>query len=127
MPRSAPRDKTALDIRGAMLKLRVMGREIKLNGGEITLLKTIGLSGTQVAGKQLIDKLEEMESAEFLDTLAGLIDMSYVLANKVNIRTIEDVERAIFRVNPAHSKDLREAINPGRNRDKDRARRQRRS
>lgn len=104
-----------------------MGREIKLNGGEITLLKTIGLSGTQVAGKQLIDKIEEMETAEFLDTLAGLIDMSYVLANKVNIRTMEDVERAIFRVNPAHSKGLREAINPGRNRDKDRARRQRRS
>lgn len=104
-----------------------MGREIKLNGGEITLLKTIGLSGTQIAGKQLIDKVDSMETAEFLDTLSGLLDMDYVLSNKVNVRLMEDVERALFRVSPAHAKELREAVNPGRNRDQQRARRVRRS
>ena len=67
-----------------------------------------------------------METAEFLDTLIGLIDQGYVLSNKVNIRVIEDVERAFFRVNPADSKDLRDAVNPGRKRDQERARRQRR-
>lgn len=103
-----------------------MGREIKLSGGEITLLKTIGLSGTQVSGKQIAEKADDMESAEFLDTLSGLIDMGYVLSNKVNVRTMEDVERAILRVNPTYSRDLRDAIAPGRNRDQKRARRERR-
>jgi hypothetical protein len=103
-----------------------MGREIKLDGGEISLLKKIGLSGTQVYGKMLIDRVEGMENAEFLDTLTSLIDQGYVLSNKVNIRLIEDVEKAFFRVNASYSKDLRDAVNPGRRRDQERGKRQRR-
>lgn len=103
-----------------------MPREIILDGGEISLLKKIGLSGTQVYGKMLIDRVEGMETQEFLDTLLGLIDQGYVLSNKVNIRVIEEVERAFFRVNAAYAKDLRDAVNPGRKRDRERAQRQRR-
>jgi len=103
-----------------------MGREIKLDGGEISLLKKIGLSGTQVYGKLLIDRVEQMEDGEFLDTLAGLIDQGYVLANKVNIRTMEDAEKSFFRVNAAYAKDLRDAVNPGAHRERERAKRQRR-
>ena len=103
-----------------------MPREIKLDGGEITVLKKIGLSGTQMYGKMLIDRVDSMETQEFLDTLTGLIGLGYVLSNKVNIRVIEDVERAFFRVNPADAKDLRDAVNPGRRREQERARRQRR-
>ena len=93
---------------------------------EITLLKKIGLSGTPVYGKLLIDRIEEMETAQFLDTLTGLIDLGYVASNKVNIRLIEDVENAFFRVNPAYSKDLRDTINPGRRREEERGKRERR-
>ena len=100
-----------------------MGREIKLDGGEISLLKKIGLSGTQVYGKLLLDRIEEMENAEFLDTLTGLIDQGYVLANKVNIRTMEEVEKAFFRVNAAYAKDLRDAVNPSAMRERERAKR----
>jgi hypothetical protein len=103
-----------------------MGREIKLDGGEITLLKKLGLSGTQVYGKMLIDRVDSMETQEFLDTLTGLIDQGYIVSNKVNIRLIEDAERAFFRVNPADAKDLRDAVNPGRKRDRERTQRQRR-
>ena len=103
-----------------------MAREIILDGGEISLLKKIGLSGDQVYGKLLIDKVEGMETAEFLETLTGLIDQGYVLSNKVNIRLIEDAERAFFRVNAAYSKDLRDAVNPGRKRERERAERKRR-
>lgn len=103
-----------------------MAREIILDGGEISLLKKIGLSGAQVYGKMLIDRTEGMETAEFLDTLVGLIDQGFVLSNKVNIRLIEDVERAFFRVNAAYAKDLRDAVNPGRKRERERAERQRR-
>ena len=103
-----------------------MPREIILGGSEISLLKKIGLSGAQMYGKMLIDRVEGMENQEFLDTLIGLIDQDFVLSNKVNIRLIEDVERAFFRVNAAHAKDLRDAVNPGRKRDRERAQRQRR-
>ena len=103
-----------------------MGREIKLDGGEITILKKIGLSGTPVFGKLLLDRIEEMENGVFLETLTGLIDQGYVTSNKVNIRLIEDVQAAFFRVDSAYSKELREAINPGRKRDQERTKRERR-
>ena len=103
-----------------------MGREIKLDGGEISLLKKIGLSGSPLFGKLLIDRIEEMETGEFLDTLCGLLDLGYVLSNKVNIRLMEDVEKAFFRVNPAFSKDLQDAVNPSRKRERERQERIRR-
>ena len=103
-----------------------MGREIKLDGGEITILKKIGLSGSPLFGKLLVDRIEEMEKGEFLDTLCGLVDQGHVISNKVNIRRMEDVEKAFFRVNPTHSKDLQDAVNPSRKRERERAERLRR-
>jgi hypothetical protein len=103
-----------------------MAREINLDGGEITLLKKLGLGGGQIYGKLLIDRVDGMETAEFLETLIGLIDQGYVLSNKVNIRLIEDAEKAFFRVNAAYAKDLRDAVNPGRRRAQERLKRQRR-
>lgn len=103
-----------------------MGREIKLDGGEISLLKAIGLGGSQVSGKMLVERESELEQVEFLDTLSGLIEQGYVLSSKVNVRDMEDVERSLFRVNPTHARELRDAINPSRSRDRDRARRDRR-
>ena len=103
-----------------------MGREIKLDGGEISILKKIGLSGSPLYGKLLVERIEEMETGEFLDSLIGLIDLNYVLSNKVNIRLMEDVEKASFRVNPAFSKDLQDAVNPSRKRERERQERLRR-
>jgi len=103
-----------------------MGRDIKLTGVEITILKKIGLSGSPLHGQLLVGRIEEMETGEFLDTLIGLIDLNYVLSNKVNIRLMEDVERASFRVNPSYSKDLQEALNPSRKRERERQERMRR-
>lgn len=103
-----------------------MGREIKLDGGEITILKKIGLSGTPLYGKLLVERIEEMETGEFLDSLCGLIDLGYVVCNKVNIRLMEDVEKAFFRVNPTHAKDLQDAVNPARKRERERQDRLRR-
>src|SRR5436190_23885727 len=102
-----------------------MHREINLSGGEITLLKTLGLSGTPTYGKLLVEKIGDMEQAEFLDDLTGLISQGYILANKVNIRTMEDVERSILRVNPSYARDLKDAFNPGRRQDREPRRRRR--
>jgi len=102
-----------------------MARDINLSGGEITLLKTMGLSGTPVYGKILIQRIGEMEKAEFLDELTGLISLGYVLCDKVSVRTIEDVEHAAFRVNASYARDLRDALSPSRRRE-ERSRRRRR-
>jgi hypothetical protein len=101
--------------------------EIQLSGGEITILKAIGLSGTAMAGKFLLDQIEEVEAGEFIDTLEGLLAMGYLLATKVNIRTLEDVERASFRVNPSYAHDLKDALDPSRRREAAKQRRRRRS
>jgi len=101
--------------------------EIKLSGGEITILKTLGLTGAQMAGTQLVDRIAEMEGAEFLDTLTGLIDQDYVVANRVNIRTMDSVKAAAFRVNAAVSRELRDAVYPSRQGKPDTGRRRRRA
>ena len=102
-----------------------MKREINLSGGEITLLKMLGLSGTPVYGKLLIDRIGEIEQAEFLDELNGLVSLGYVLSDKVNVRTMEDVERSVFRVNASYARDLRDALHPGRRKEKEQRRRRR--
>jgi len=102
-------------------------REIKLNGGEITVLKALGLAGTPVFGKLLLERAGDMGNAEFLDTLGGLLALGYVVSNKVNVIKIEDVEHAFFRVNPSYARELRDAMRGGRRRDEERPRRRRRA
>jgi hypothetical protein len=102
-----------------------MRRELNLSGGEIAVLKVLGLSGTSISGKLVVERMGEMEPAEFLDTLGGLISLGYVLCDTVNLRTLEDVERADFRVNASYARDLRDALRPGRRRDEERRRRRR--
>jgi len=88
-------------------------REINLSGGEITLLKTMGLSGTSTPGKQLVKSIGEMET-RVSRCAEWLISVGYVLSNKASIRSMEDVERTFFRVNASYARDLRDAIRPSR-------------
>ena len=104
-----------------------MRREIQLNGGEITILKAIGVSGSAMGGKFLLERIEEVEAGEFIDTLDGVLAMGYLLATKVNIKTLEDVERTSFRVNPSYAHDLKDALDPSRRREATKQRRRRRS
>ena len=104
-----------------------MQREINLSGGEISILKTLGLSGSSTNGKLLKQRIGEIETAEFLDELNGLIMLGYVLASKMNIESMEDLERSFFRVNAAYAHDLRDAITPARKREDHSRRRRRRS
>ena len=116
----------SLDILRLAERVCDMAREIKLDGGEITILKTLGLTSSSLLGKTLIERSGEMETAEFLDTLQGLIDQGYVMSNKVNVYNMADVERSLFRVNPSYARDLKDAITPGRNRSQAGERRRRR-
>ena len=57
----------------------------------------------------------------------GLIEQDYVVSNQVNIRTMESVKEASFRVNAAISRELREAVYPSRQAKPETGRRRRRS
>jgi hypothetical protein len=104
-----------------------MAREIRLDGGDITVLKTLGLSGSWLLGRMLIERSGGMEKAELLDTLRGLLDLGYVVSNRVNVHSLAEAENALFRVNQTYAHDLKEALNPGRTRDKTGERRRRRA
>jgi hypothetical protein len=100
-------------------------REINLDGGEISILKALGLSGMALNGKMLVEHAGEMEEAELVDSLQGLMIQGYVLSTKVNVLNMEDILRSSFRVNPSYARDLRDALQPGRRRE-ERPRRRRR-
>ncbi len=104
-----------------------MGRDISLTGGEITVLKTIGLGGAPMSGANLLKKVDDLGDAEVIDILQGLMAQDYVLSSKVDIRKIDDVKTSSFRVSPTNSRDLRDALSPSRDRAQSRERRQRRS
>ena len=90
--------------------------EIKLNGGEITILKTLGLTGAQMAGTQLVDRIEEMEGAEFLDTLTGLIDQDYVVCEqgKYSHHGCRSRRPPFASIRPFPANCARRSIPPGR-------------
>ncbi len=87
-------------------------RDINLDGGEVNMLKAIGLGGGAVSGEQVVERVTGVALAEFLDTLDGLMMMGYVLADKQSFHTFDDVKVATFHVNSGYSKALKEAIDP---------------
>lgn len=89
-----------------------MGREIQLDGGEVQVLKAIGIGGSNISGEQLIERVMGLEEAELIDTLQGLIMMGYVISDKQAFHDLEGVKKADFHVNSGYSKALREAIDP---------------
>ena len=91
-----------------------MSREISLSGGDISVLKALGLNGTETNGKALLDRVGSMESSELIDTLDGLMMFDYVLCDLQALKKREDLEKASFKVNPASVKVLREALMPQR-------------
>lgn len=104
-----------------------MGREISLTGGEITVLKTVGLGGVPMSGANLLGKVDDMGDAEIIDILEGLMAQDYLLSSKATVRNLDDVKASSFRVSPTNARDLRYAISPSRDRAQSRERRQRRS
>ncbi len=104
-----------------------MEREIKLSGGEISVLKSINRDERRPDFRAaLVDKIDDAETTQLLETLNDLIAMDYLIANRVGLRPVEDVEKSFFRVNPTHSRDLRGSMNPGKKREGQRGCRERR-
>jgi len=89
------------------------GREINLDGGEISVIKALGVGSGEMNGEDLMTRLGgELVPAELIDTLKGLMMMGYVEADKNAFYKADDLKTIFFRVNSGYSKDLREALNP---------------
>jgi len=88
------------------------GREIHLDGTEISVIKALGFGSSDTMGGDLIEKCGELPFAELLDCVQGLIDIGYVSADKSGFYKKEDMEKVSFRVNSGYAKDLRAALDP---------------
>ncbi len=88
-------------------------REINLDGGEISVLKALGVGSGEMNGEDLMTRLGgDLVPAELIDTLKGLMMMGYVEADKNAFYKAEDLKTIHFRVNSGYSKELKEALNP---------------
>ena len=86
--------------------------DIHLDGGEITVIKAIGIGGSEVDGEALLTRVAPMEAAEVIDTLKGLVMMGYVSADNSSFHAVEEFKKMKFRVNSGYAKDLKEALDP---------------
>jgi hypothetical protein len=89
-----------------------MPREIQLDGAEISIIKALGLGSGEVDGLSLLERCADLELAELLDTLKGLISMGYVESDGYSLHSREELEKAHFHVNSGYSKDLKDSLDP---------------
>jgi len=88
-------------------------REINLDGGEISIIKALGSSSSEMLGGDLIEKVAiDLAPAEVIDTIKGLMALGYVDADKSGFYNVEDLKPIYFRINSGYSKDLRDALDP---------------
>ena len=99
--------------------------EIQLDGAEITVLEAVGVGGGTTDGGTLVERVSNLDAAELMDTLKGLIMLGYLMCDKNSLHEMEDVKNSNFHVNPGYSKALREAMDTKRSQPK-RSRRVRR-
>src|SRR4051812_34311025 len=89
-----------------------MAREINLDGGEVMIVKTLGLGGGETSGETLLEKIPSMDPYELADVLKGLLMMGYIDCDKSSFYSAEELKAAYFQVNPGYSRELRQALDP---------------
>ncbi len=87
-------------------------RDINLDGGEITIIKALGIGGAEMSGATLRSQLPMFEESEVAELVKGLIAVGYVNCDKQALRGDEEFREARFQVNSGYAKELREALDP---------------
>lgn len=85
---------------------------INLDGGEISVIKALGTGGGDTSGKVLLERVSDLEVAELIDTLRGLVSQGFVTTDKDSFHSKEELEKANFHVNSGYARELRDAIDP---------------
>jgi hypothetical protein len=88
-----------------------MGREIQLDGAEISVIKTLGIGAGEMEGSVLIERTG-MEFAEISEAVHGLMALGYVDSETDSFHNEEQFKKIHFRVNPGYAKELKDAIDP---------------
>jgi hypothetical protein len=87
--------------------------DIHLDGGEISIIKALGFSGTGLPGEALMARVGNLGEAEFLDAVKGLLAVGYLSCEGGVPKRVEDLRKITFHVNSGYARDLKEAIDPG--------------
>ena len=97
-----------------------MAGNINLDGGEISVLKALGLTGTEITGDQLMTRVPDQPAAELIDTIQGLVMMGYVVSDTAAFKKLDDLKNARLHVNSGYARELKEALDPTPERPKSR-------
>lgn len=89
-----------------------MARDVQLNGTEISVIKALGIGGSEIDGAALRERCSDLETAEIVDTLKGLISQGYVDADNDSFYDAKGMDKLHFRVNSGYAKDLKEMLDP---------------
>jgi hypothetical protein len=95
-------------------------KELNLDGGEIAIIKAIGLSGSDIKGDDLVERVRDLVVSELIDTLKGLISVGFIEADKSNFYDEEDLKNVYFHVNSGYARELKDAMDPNPDRPKSR-------
>jgi len=85
--------------------------KINLDGGEISIIRALGFSGTQMLGRDLKGRVERMSDGDLADCLVTLIALGYITSTP-ELSAHEEIDKVAFAVNSGYAKMLREAIDP---------------
>lgn len=86
-----------------------MAREIKLNGRELSVMRTIGF-GLGVPGAEIQERMN-IEAEDLCDVLNTLLDIGYLETETMKERvTLEEMPVEIFEINPSYASDLKVAM-----------------
>ena len=87
-----------------------MGREIQLDGAETSVVKAIGIGSSEVDGGTLIERCQDLDVAEVIDAVRGLMMQGFVEADSSAFYNAKEMADVNFRVNSGYAKDLKEAL-----------------
>jgi len=84
---------------------------IHLDGGETSVIRSLGFGGTPVSGSDLKTRVPGLWDNELFNILETLIAVGYVCATRELARA-DEIDRSTFFVNPGYSRELRDALDP---------------
>jgi hypothetical protein len=86
-----------------------MAREIKLNGRETAVLRTIGF-GLGISGTELKERMK-MDDDDLVDILCAMLEIGYLETPSMkDTVTKADFIAETYEVNPGYVTDLKEAL-----------------
>ncbi len=85
--------------------------KINLDGGEITIIRALGVSGAPMLGRDLKSHVGGVGETQLMETLKTMIALGYITAIP-DLDLVEDLDKVTFAVNSGYARDLKEALEP---------------